>query len=73
MNLEKDGYFVGNFFGVNDTWNKTRPQMTFFSKNQVCELFKNFDILNFKEVEVDKKTGLGELKHWHIFHVIAKK
>lgn len=72
MNLEKDGYFVGNFFGVNDTWNKTRPQMTFFSKNQVCELFKNFDILKFKEVEVDKKTGLGELKHWHIFHVIAK-
>ena len=46
--------------------------MTFFSKNQVCELFKNFDILNFKEVEVDKRTGLGELKHWHIFHVIAK-
>ena len=72
MNLEKDGYFVGNFFGVNDTWNKTRPQMTFFSKNQVCELFKNFDILNFKEVEVDKRTGLGELKHWHIFHVIAE-
>lgn len=44
--------------------------MTFFSKNQVLRLFNDFDILNFKEV--DKKTGLGELKHWHIFHVIAK-
>ena len=26
-----------------------------------------------KEVEKDMKTGLGKMKHWHIFNVIAKK
>lgn len=73
INLDKDGYFVGNFLGTNDDWNKTKPQMTFFSKEQVLDLFRDFNIFNFKEVEVDKKTALGIPKHWHIFHIIAKR
>ena len=48
--------------------------MVFLSKEQVLELFKNsFDIIEFNEVEKDGKTGLGKMKHWHIFNVIAKK
>ena len=35
--------------------------------------FKNFDIIEFKEIEKDAITGLGKMKHWHIFNVIAKK
>ena len=41
--------------------------------NQVIELFKDFEIIEFKEVEKDGTTGLGKMKHWHIFDVIAKK
>ena len=41
--------------------------MVFLSKEQVLELFK------FNEVEKDGKTGLGKMKHWHIYNVIAKK
>lgn len=29
--------------------------------------------LNPKEIEKDALTGLGKMKHWHIFDVIAKK
>ena len=48
--------------------------MVFLSKEQVLELFKNsFEIIEFNEVEKDGKTGLGKMKHWHIFDVIAKK
>ena len=47
--------------------------MVFLSKTEVLELFKNFDIINFKEKEEDKKTALGVKKHWHIYDVIAKK
>ena len=36
-------------------------------------LFKNFDIIHFKEIEEDRKTALGVEKHWHIYDVIAKK
>ena len=73
FNIEENGYFIGDFFGLNDTWNKTKPEMTFLSKEQALGLFRDFEILNFKEVEVDKATALRNLKHWHIFHVIARK
>ena len=69
----KDGYFVGNFFGINDEWRKTQDRMTFLTKEQVMGLFENYKILEFKEIEEDGLTGLGRMKHWHIFNVIAKK
>ena len=48
--------------------------MVFLSKEQVLELFKeSFDIIEFNEVEKDGKTGLGKIKHWHTFDIIAKK
>ena len=68
----KDGYFVGNFFGLNDTWTN-RTNMTFFSKEEVIKLFSSFEIINFKEIEKDGRTALGAEKHWHLFNVIAKK
>ena len=70
--ISKDGYFVGNFFGINDTW-ANRPNMTFFTKEEVIKLFSSFEIINFKEVEKNGKTALGVEKHWHVFNVIAKK
>ena len=44
--------------------------MVFLTKEQVLELF---EIIEFKEIEKDDKTGLGKIKHWHIYNVIAKK
>lgn len=69
-----NGYFVGNFFGLNDSWAKIKEQMVFLSKEQVLDLFKDsFEILEINEIEKDGKTGLGKIKHWHIFNVIAQK
>ena len=47
--------------------------MTFLSKEHVIDLFNDFEIIDFKEDERDGKTGLGKIKHWHIFDIIAKK
>ena len=48
--------------------------MVFLSKVQVLDLFKDlFEIIEFNEIEKDGKTGLGKIKHWHIYNVIAKK
>lgn len=69
----KGGYFVGNLFGDKDEWKSTKEKMFFLTEKQVIELFKDFDIIEFKEVEKDDFTGLGKMKHWHIFNVIAKK
>ena len=59
---------------MRDSWVNIKEQMVFLSKEQVLELFKNsFEIIEFNEVEKDGKTGLGKMKHWHIYNVIAKK
>ena len=59
---------------MRDSWVNITEQMVFLSKEQVLELFKDsFEIIEFNEVEKDGKTGLGKMKHWHIYNVIAKK
>jgi len=71
--IEEEGYFIGNFLGLNDSWKETKLEMVFLSKEKVMELFENFEIIKFKETEKDALTGLGKMKHCHIFNVIAKK
>ena len=59
---------------MRDSWVNIKEQMVFLSKEQVLELFKDsFEIIEFNEVEKDGKTGLGKMKHWHIYNIIAKK
>ena len=59
---------------MNDAWAETKKQMVFLTKEQVLNLFKeSFEIIHFNEIEKDGKTGLGKMKHWHIYNVIAKK
>ncbi len=65
---------MGNFFGSNDSWAKIKEQMIFLSKEKVLDLFKDsFEVVQFSEIEKDGKTGLGKMKHWHIYNIIAKK
>ena len=71
--IAENGYFVGNFFGIRDSWSIIKGDMTFLTEEQVLELLKSFEIIKFKEIEKDGRTGLGEMKHWHIYEVIAKK
>ena len=47
--------------------------MVFLSKEQVINLFNEFEIIEFQEIEKDGKTALGKIKHWHLFNIIAKK
>lgn len=51
-----------------------KKQMIFLSKEQVLKLFENsFEVIEFDEFEKEERTGLGKMKHWHIYNVIAKK
>ena len=47
--------------------------MVFLSKEQVLNLFDKFEIIHFEEIERDGKTGLGKMKHWHLYEIIARK
>jgi SAM-dependent methyltransferase len=70
--LKMGGIFCGQFFGDRDEW-KTNLNMTFHTKEQAQELLNGLKIISFKEDEKDDKTATGGIKHWHVFHVIARK
>ncbi len=77
--LKPKGVFVGQFLGVKDSWNGDLSSATpkanyvFHTKKQVIDLLSGLKILEFVEEDEDGKTALGKMKHWHIFHFIAKK
>lgn len=71
--LNPGGFFVGTFFGTHDSWQQQHyRQMTFFEYAEVRMLLSHWQIIDLNEQENDADTALGEKKHWHVFHVIAK-
>ena len=61
----KDGYFVGNFFGDNDEWKSIKEEMTFLTKEQVIELFKDFDIEMMADKSMTKQELLSVLEEFY--------
>ena len=55
------------------TLDVVREEIQSLEKDEVLELFKDFEIIKFDEIEKDRKTGLGKIKHWHIYDIIARK
>ncbi|HXR66668.1 MAG TPA: class I SAM-dependent methyltransferase [Ktedonobacteraceae bacterium] len=71
--LNAGGIFVGQFFGVNDTWNTPENVMTFFTRDQAREQLAGLEILEFAEEDQDGATADGTQKHWHVYHIIARR
>ncbi len=69
--IKPGGRFVGQLFGVNDTW-ASHDNMTFFTRTQAEKLFSGFEVEYLREEDEDGRSTEGP-KHWHIFHVIARK
>ncbi|CAN5847506.1 class I SAM-dependent methyltransferase [soil metagenome] len=65
------GRFAGQLFGDHDSWT-SNPTMTFHSAEQARRRFSQFAIESWEDVEEDGNAFSGP-KHWHIFHVIARK
>lgn len=70
-NIVSGGRFAGELFGVNDSW-AVNPKMTFFNREQVETLLAPFEVEQLQEEEEDSRSTLGP-KHWHLFHIIARK
>lgn len=71
--LKPNGIFVGQLFGVNDEWNTAEKRMSFHSKEDVAELLSDMEVVELNEEEKDEKPIVGDVKHWHVFHIIARK
>ena len=66
------GIFSGQLFGTHDSWNE-HGDMNFLTKEDVEKLLDGMEVIKLKEEEYDGKTAAGDTKHWHVFHVIARK
>jgi tellurite methyltransferase len=71
--IKHSGVFVGQFYGVNDQWNKPEETMTFLNKNEIEILLSGLRIIKIDEKEYDGTIANGKPKHWHVFNVIAAK
>jgi SAM-dependent methyltransferase len=70
--LPPGGRFSGQWYGPRDSW-VGRPGVTFLSRDEVEGLLTGFDVEMFDEEEADSTTPRGKPKHWHIFHIVARK
>ena len=71
--LKIGGVFSGQLFGIRDDWYKQRANMSFHSREKVEQLLSNMEIIELNEEEKDENPAVGNIKHWHVFHIIARK
>jgi SAM-dependent methyltransferase len=68
--LVPGGRFAGQLFGDRDSW--ANPAATFVSRPEAERLLEGLDVESFEEEERDGTSFVGP-KHWHLFHVIARR
>jgi SAM-dependent methyltransferase len=74
--IERGGRFAGQFFGDRDDWAVIEDR-THLTRGAVIGLFEGY-VLEWM-VEEDRPsahapgTPEGQHKHWHVFHVVARK
>lgn len=74
--LVAGGRFAGQFFGERDSWadpETGKTGITFLSRRQAEDLLSGLEVEYFAEEEGDPTTPRGKTKHWHVFHVVARK
>jgi SAM-dependent methyltransferase len=69
--LRPGGRFCGQLYGVNDEWAGTG--LVVLTRAQVEDLLRELEIERLDEVDDDGQTAIGTRKHWHLFHVVARK
>jgi len=66
------GRFSGQLFGDRDEW-VNDPALTFLTRSEALRRLGEFELERFDEEDEEGKTALGDAKHWHVFHVIARR
>ncbi|MEO1009130.1 MAG: class I SAM-dependent methyltransferase [Planctomycetota bacterium] len=70
--IRSGGVFAGQLFGDRDTW-AALPDRTHLTRTAALACFDGFDLVRFDEEERDGEDAGGQAKHWHVFHVVARK
>lgn len=71
--IRRGGIFTGQLFGPHDSWNIENSGMAFHTRAEAEGFLRGFELLRVTEEDHPGTTKLGEPKHWHIFHIIARR
>lgn len=69
------GVFAGQFFGSREPIVLAAPpgSATSHGEEEIRGMLEGFEIHRLEEVDRPGENAYGEAKHWHVFHVIARR
>lgn len=70
--LSPGGRFAGQLYGPEDGW-AARPGITVHRRSDVEDLLADWSVERLDEEHSDAVTPRGTPKHWHIWHVVARR
>jgi SAM-dependent methyltransferase len=70
--MKPGGRFAGQLLGPRDSWS-VREGCTVLERAAVDRLLDGLEVERVEEEETDSVTPQGEAKHWHIWHVNARR
>jgi hypothetical protein len=73
--LTNGGIFVGNFFGLEDSWNDGKHKgISFYSIDQIREILKDLKIIFIEEKKYNKESVVdGVQEKWNVIEFIAMR
>jgi membrane dipeptidase len=69
--LPSGGRFSGQLFGERDEW--AGSGIVVQTRDELDELLGPFEVERLDEFDAEGSTVIGKPKHWHVFHVVARK
>jgi membrane dipeptidase len=69
--LRPGGRFCGQLFGEHDDW--AGSGVVVHTRPEIGELLAPFEVELLDEFDADGTTAVGTRKHWHVYHLVARK
>ena len=69
--LRPGGRFSGQLFGEHDDW--AGSGVVVQTADELAQLLSPFEVERLDEFDDDGRTAVGTPKHWHVYHVVARK
>lgn len=70
--IRPGGRFAGQLFGDRDSW-AALPDRSHQTREEVDRMLAGFEVEMLKVEEKDETPDVRKPKHWHVFHVVARK
>jgi SAM-dependent methyltransferase len=74
--INPGGRFAGQLFGPRDSWAAPKPgraPIAIHDRSAIDALLEGLAVEMLEEEETDGTTPRGAAKHWHIFHIVARR